>query len=106
MTRPRGLPAYLCPCGCEYVPWPGLSYTRRSAITAAVELTYGRICWLCKRPIGPGEFSTDHVVPDSKHGGHDLANLRPAHARCNSARGNRPRKPSLAWGYRQSWIDD
>lgn len=106
MTRRKGLPAYVCPCGCDYVPWPGLPYSRRAAIAAAVEAHYGRICWLCQRPIGPGQFSVDHVIADSRHGGHNLSNLRPAHFRCNAARGNRARKPSLTISVRRSWLDD
>lgn len=57
----------------------------------------GRTCWLCGQPIDlnldardPMSWTADHVDPLS-HGGAevDLANLRPAHRRCNSSRGNR-----------------
>jgi 5-methylcytosine-specific restriction endonuclease McrA len=45
-----------------------------------------RPCWICGRD---GSNTADHVTPRS-HGGTDaLANLRPAHGPCNSARGNR-----------------
>lgn len=37
-------------------------------------------------PLSP---SLDHVVPLSKGGAHDPSNVRLAHVRCNSARGNR-----------------
>lgn len=50
--------------------------------------TYGRTCWLCHSPI-LGTVSVDHVVPRSKGGGDDIGNLRPAHMKCNSRRGNR-----------------
>lgn len=108
MTRRKGIPAGVCSCGCDYIPWPSLAYSKRLALAAAVEAEYGRICWLCLRPIAPGAYSVDHVIPDSRHGGHDLSNLRPAHGRCNSARGNRSRKPLAAalTAARRSWTDD
>lgn len=55
------------------------------AITALVLATYGTSCHLCG---GGGANSPDHVVPRSKGGGHELANLRPAHRSCNRARGD------------------
>lgn len=35
------------------------------------------------------QLTVDHVVPRSKGGNDDIANLRPAHAHCNYARGAR-----------------
>ena len=54
---------------------------------------YGRVCWLCGLP---GANSADHVIARSKGGAvYDLANLAPAHKRCNESRGNRdPVSPS------------
>jgi len=58
------------------------------------------VCWLCGYP---GADTLDHVVPVSRGGTNDPANLRPAHRGCNSDRGNRaprPRRPaprSRAW---------
>lgn len=50
--------------------------------------TYGSTCWLCGLP---GANTADHVIPRSLGGAvYDLANLAPAHKRCNEARGNRP----------------
>ncbi|MFJ3394010.1 HNH endonuclease [Leifsonia aquatica] len=50
--------------------------------------TYGTICRLCGLP---GADSADHIVPRSKAPEltWELSNLRPAHKRCNEARGNR-----------------
>lgn len=56
-----------------------------AALTALVLSTYGTSCHLCG---GPGANSSDHVVPRSKGGGHDLSNLRPSHRGCNIARGD------------------
>lgn len=38
----------------------------------------------------PGGYTLDHVIPKSLGGAHTLANLRPAHRRCNLARQNKP----------------
>lgn len=55
-------------------------------VTLTLE-TYGTTCRLCGLP---GADSADHIVPRSKGGAvYDLTNLRPAHRRCNEARGNR-----------------
>lgn len=49
---------------------------------------YGSVCWLCGLP---GANSADHVIPRSQGGAvFDIANLGPAHRKCNYARGNRP----------------
>lgn len=62
-------------------------------------------CWLCGHRIpyeirGPAAsrhplaFTLDHLVPLSKGGDLlDRGNARPAHRRCNSARGNRSSMP-------------
>jgi 5-methylcytosine-specific restriction endonuclease McrA len=44
------------------------------------------ICWLCGKP---GADTVDHVLPLSIYPelAHDIGNLRPAHQRCNSAKG-------------------
>lgn len=62
--------------------WGGRRATR---LTALVLSTYGNICHLCG---GRGATTADHIVPRS-HGGDDsIDNMRPAHGRCNSKRGN------------------
>ena len=58
-----------------------------------------KVCYLCGHPIDPdlpypdpGSFTVDHKIPLSERP--DLAtnweNLRGAHHRCNTSRGNRP----------------
>lgn len=56
--------------------------------------TYGYECHLCHELIDlsisgthPKGFTIDHVLPRSRGGSNDLANLRPAHRQCNSERG-------------------
>lgn len=56
----------------------------RKTVNAVLE-AYGTVCHLCG---GEDADSADHVIPRSKGGGHGLANLRPAHASCNRARGD------------------
>jgi 5-methylcytosine-specific restriction protein A len=55
---------------------------KRAAILAA-----SNICWLCGKH---GANTVDHVIPLSHGGTNDISNLKPAHKRCNSSRGNRP----------------
>jgi 5-methylcytosine-specific restriction endonuclease McrA len=64
---------------------------RLQRMTRVVQETYGWGCWLCHRPIDTAaEYSIDHVIPRSKGGDiWDVDNMRPAHIRCNSSRGNR-----------------
>lgn len=65
-------------------------------LAQAVVLMHGITCWLCHQPIdlrlahpASGSLSVDHVVPRSRGGTDQLANLRPAHLGCNTGRGNR-----------------
>lgn len=62
----------------------------------------GWTCWLCGHrvdphaPAGsPSAPTVDHVVPKSRGGSDDNANLRLAHRRCNGRRGNH--LPELDW---------
>jgi hypothetical protein len=62
----------------------------------------GWVCWLCEGAIDPtlpanlaGGATVDHVVPRSRGGSNDLANLRLAHRRCNGRRGSH--LPELDW---------
>ena len=61
--------------------WGGRKAQTMRALTLA---TYGDTCHLCRRP---GADTADHLVPRSRGGTDDLANLRPAHAGCNYSRG-------------------
>lgn len=63
--------------------WGG---TLAAKLTRATLAEYGNRCHLCGLP---GATTADHLVPRSKGGSDELANLRPAHGKCNSARGAR-----------------
>lgn len=70
--------------------WGGRKAARLTRLMLA---TYGPVCHLCGEPIDlarrwPDRDSAtaDHLVPRSRGGSDDLANLRPAHLRCNSSR--------------------
>jgi 5-methylcytosine-specific restriction endonuclease McrA len=61
---------------------------RVASIRNRMVAMYGRSCWLCGKPIAYGDtISIDHVRPRSKGGSSKIHNLRPAHVRCNGARG-------------------
>lgn len=47
-------------------------------------------CWLCGGRVARAIASIDHVQPISLGGADTRANVRLAHHRCNSRRGNRP----------------
>lgn len=64
--------------------WGGRKVPR---LAAAVFAVHGRVCHLCGRP---GATTIDHIIPRALGGTDDLDNLRPAHHRCNSARGAMP----------------
>lgn len=62
----------------------------------------GWVCWLCEGEIDPDAIrghpaaaTVDHVVPKSRGGRTEPANLRLAHRRCNAQRGND--LPELEW---------
>jgi 5-methylcytosine-specific restriction endonuclease McrA len=60
-------------------------------LRGAVMLLYRPVCHLCGRDITAGQaWDVDHLVPRSMGGTDALANLRPAHARCNRSRGAKP----------------
>lgn len=69
--RPAGLPV-----------WGG-RYAQR--LTALCLAHWGTLCHLCRRD---GADTADHLIPRSKGGPDALANLRPSHKVCNSARGD------------------
>lgn len=55
-----------------------------------------QVCHICGNPIDvtlpytdPMSWTADHIIPRSK-GGHLLGEMKAAHRRCNSRRGNRP----------------
>ena len=57
---------------------------RVQAFTRLVLQTYGIVCHLCGLT---GATTADHLIPRSKGGAWwDIANARPAHYSCNSAR--------------------
>jgi len=78
--------------------WSGRKVER---LTNEVVAAYGFTCWLCHTDASldvhymhPARLTVDHVLPRSLGGSDDLANLRPAHRRCNLSRGNRPGRPT------------
>jgi len=73
-----------------YSVQPSVRAAIPSAVRAEVLARDGMTCWLCTHAIADGDLHLDHVIPWSRGGPDTPSNLRPAHARCNIQRGNRP----------------
>lgn len=54
-----------------------------------VYVHHNGICGICRMPVEFDEFTIDHIIPMSAGGSHLFENLQPAHAHCNSAKGDR-----------------
>ena len=73
--------------------WRNNGHRRRQA-TGEVQARWGWVCWICGGSIEKGDYSVDHLIPQS----HDptmtwnIEFMRPSHRRCNSSRGNRRRR--------------
>lgn len=66
------------------------------SLRSAIYARDHHMCQICTAPVDPGLHYThpmsatlDHIVPQSHGGSHEEANLRLAHRRCNSQRGDR-----------------
>lgn len=66
----------------------------------AIVLAASDVCWLCGLS---GSDTVDHVVPWSKGGTNEVANLRPAHRSCNSKRNNKAPTKHAMLGAFGSW---
>jgi 5-methylcytosine-specific restriction endonuclease McrA len=65
--------------------WSGRRVTRERAYLAAL---LPQPCTRCGRPVEAGMlWHVDHLLEQALGGGHDRANLGPAHARCNTRAG-------------------
>jgi hypothetical protein len=62
-------------------------------------------CRLCGQAVTPADATADHILPHVYGGSDDLANLQLAHARCNSAKGDRLRG-SAAHGHLAELLRD
>lgn len=71
------------------VRYPAIYWANRKTLLS--NCTAETVCALCGKRLTSNRraWTADHIVPVSHGGSHDLANLQPAHAACNSGRGNR-----------------
>lgn len=69
--------------------WRTMSGAQRKRITDAIYQRDGMVCSICHLHVRREDASVDHVVPLSKGGPSTMDNLRLAHRRCNSSKGNR-----------------
>jgi 5-methylcytosine-specific restriction endonuclease McrA len=84
--------------------WAGRAVINaRRGFVAAAELGQAFTCPFCGDPVDvagdPAGWHVDHGTPRAYGGGHDPANLRPAHALCNMRAGQRlsTRKALRPW---------
>lgn len=49
----------------------------------------GGICYLCGEPVEYNKMTLEHVIPKAKGGTNKIENLRPAHGKCNFAKGSK-----------------
>lgn len=47
------------------------------------------VCGICGLAVSFAECEIDHIIPKSKGGGNQLANLQPAHRKCNRSKGDK-----------------
>lgn len=57
---------------------------------AIVRLRDGGTCGICGETVGPREQSIDHIIPLSRGGLHEYANVQLAHLSCNKRKNARP----------------
>jgi 5-methylcytosine-specific restriction endonuclease McrA len=81
------------------------AHMRRGSGEEDISLAYlierdRRRCGICGRPVkatrGPMRPSIDHIIPLSKGGKHELANVQLSHYRCNLSKNNRGGGEQLA----------
>jgi len=69
--------------------WKGSKWIRKER-RLGIYLRDGLACVWCGATVEDGsQLSLDHIVPASRNGGHESANLATACSKCNTARGNR-----------------
>jgi 5-methylcytosine-specific restriction endonuclease McrA len=47
------------------------------------------VCPLCNKVLDPSGNQVDHIIPQSRGGGHELSNVQLAHSVCNQSKSNR-----------------
>lgn len=93
---------------------PGRQGYRWRKLVARLREELPPVCWLCRGPIDrrlpakhADSWTADHVIPliEAPHLAMEPSNIRPAHRRCNSAKGDGrrrqggpPPKASRHWG--------
>jgi hypothetical protein len=56
----------------------------RRAKLQAILARDGNVCYFCKFPVAPADYSIEHVIPLIAGGTNNLTNLALAHMKCNS----------------------
>ena len=56
---------------------------------AAVYAAFDGRCGICNEPVAFAEMQLDHILPLSRGGMHEYANVQPTHEFCNKSKGAR-----------------
>ncbi len=73
-----------------YITPPGVDQLAyRIVLRRRLWEAFDGLCGICREYLALHEAHIDHIVPQSRGGGHDWANLQPCHKRCNSSKGAR-----------------
>jgi len=91
-------------------PRKGLDHRAYRRTTKRLRAT-SSVCWICRKEIDqslpytdPMSWTADHVVPRSRGGAlTDMSNLKAAHRKCNSSRGNRQATKADLFPTSQEW---
>lgn len=70
--------------------WPRTDEYRSKHFRQRILRRDGALCFYCRRPLRPGEWTLDHVTPVSRGGDSSFSNLVAACFSCNSQKGQLP----------------
>lgn len=73
----------------------GLTKTEFNNIRSYIWHLQDSKCWFCGVRVNKKHMTLEHIIPRSKGGGNDLANLAIVHKACNQVLGNMDKEEKL-----------